>query len=119
MGYLSLVKYAIAAMLLLAVVSAAPAVAGVMPPSCLEMSGQSMGHDGCPTGAAGCCCIEAAPKDGRSLIPSQPPRPITPALAGTVRPAVWAAPDSRPLPAPQPRARAPVPLYLSTASLLI
>ena len=30
-------------MLLLAVVSVAPAVAGVMPPTCPEMSGQSMG----------------------------------------------------------------------------
>jgi len=116
---LSLVKYAIAAMLLLAVVSATPAVAGVMPSSCPEMSGQSMGHDGCPTGAAGCCCVEAAPKDGRSLILSHAPRSITPALAGTVSPVAWTAPLSRPLPAPQPRARAPVPLYLSTASLLI
>ncbi|MCF8123725.1 MAG: hypothetical protein K9K34_15060 [Desulfarculaceae bacterium] len=106
-------------MLLLAVVSVTPAVAGVMPPTCPEMSGQSMGHDGCPTGAAGCCCVEASPHDGRPLLLSQAPRSIAPALAGIIHPVVWAAPDSRPLPAPQPRARAPVPLYLSTASLLI
>ncbi|MBU4278455.1 MAG: hypothetical protein KKC30_17070 [Proteobacteria bacterium] len=116
---MSLVKYFIAAMLLLAAVSVTPVAAGVMPPSCPDMSGQSAGHDGCPTGAAGCCCVEAVPKDGRCLILSHAPRSITPALAGTVRPAAWAAPVSRPLPAPQPRARAPVPLYLSTASLLI
>ena len=90
-----LVKYAIAAMLLLAVVSVTPAAAGVMPPSCPDMSGPSVGHDGCPTGAAGCCCVEAPPQDGRSLILSHAPRPIAPALAGIIPPAAWAVPGMR------------------------
>ena len=90
MRALSLVKYAIAAVLLLAVVPVTPAVTGVMPPTRPDLSGPSVGHDGCPTDAAGCCCVEAAPKEGRSLILNLAPRSITPALAGTVRPAAQA-----------------------------
>lgn len=116
---MSLLKYFIAAMLLLPAGFNTPAAARVMPPSCPAMAEQEMGHDGCPLGAAGCCCVKAPPHDSRSLVLNHAPRPAPAVLAGVVRPAAWAAPVSRPPAMLQPRARAPVPLYLTTASLLI
>ncbi|MBU1276999.1 MAG: hypothetical protein KJ720_16595 [Proteobacteria bacterium] len=109
----------LAALILLLAAFGAPAAAEVMPPSCPAMAEQAVEHGGCPTGAAACCCLDAAPRDSRSLVLSQAPRADVCALAVTLLPASLPAPASRPRPAPQPRARAPVPLYLATASLLI